>query len=119
MAKQGKRSVTMRTLHYYWRVTARQWPVFLLALISTLGFVSLLSYGNPFVVARIVDRVSAEPVAADQVFKVFAPYIAALIAINLVGQVCSKLQDYSVWKLEIGASYELATLRSTPSPTSR
>ena len=109
MAKQGKRSVTMRTLHYYWRVTARQWPVFLLALISTLGFVSLLSYGNPFVVARIVDRVSASPVASDQVFTVFAPYIIALIAINLVGQACSKLQDYSVWKLEIGASYELAT----------
>lgn len=109
MAKQGKRSVTMRTLYYYRHVTARQWPVFLLALISTLGFVSLLSYGNPFVVAKIVDRVSAEPVAADQVFSVFAPYIIALIAINLVGQACSKLQDYSVWKLEIGASYELAT----------
>jgi ATP-binding cassette subfamily B protein len=107
--KDRKPSITRRTLHYYWRVTAVQWPVFLLAVLSTLGFIACLSYGNPYVVALIVDRVGAEPVAADQVFTVFAPYIIALIVLNLVGQVCSKLQDYSVWKLEIRASYELAT----------
>jgi ATP-binding cassette subfamily B protein len=33
----------------------------------------------------------------------------ALVAINALGQLCSKLQDYSVWKLEIRANYLLAT----------
>ena len=32
-----------------------------------------------------------------------------MIAVNVVGQVCSKLQDYSVWKLEIKVNYELDT----------
>lgn len=104
-----KPSVTRRTLHYYWRATLSQWPVFLLALVSTLAFVFFLSYGNPYVMAKIVDRVSESPVSADQVFPVFGPYIAALIACNLLGQIGSKLQDYSVWKLEIGANYELST----------
>lgn len=107
--KQGKPSTTSRTLHYYWRVTTKQWPIFLLAVLSTLGFVFCLSYGNTYVVAKIVDRISSDPVSADQVFSVFGPYIIILIALNVVGQACSKLQDYSVWKLEIGASYNLAT----------
>ena len=77
---------------------------------STIGFGILLTYGNPYVMSLIVDRISAEPVAPDQVFDVFGPYIAALLAINLVGQACSKLQDYSLWKLEIAVSYDLATM---------
>jgi ATP-binding cassette subfamily B protein len=32
-----------------------------------------------------------------------------LLVTNILGQLCSKLQDYSVWKLEIRASYLLAT----------
>ena len=65
---------------------------------------------NPFVMGLIVDRVSAAPVAADQVFVVFGPYIAALVLVNICGQTCSKLQDYSLWKLEIAVSYDLATM---------
>lgn len=102
-------STTKRTLHYYWRVTAAQWPVFLLSIISTLGFVFLLSYANPYIVGKIVDRVSTAPVASDQVLSVFGTYIFVLIGANVLGQLSSKLQDYSVWKLEICANYSLAT----------
>ena len=48
--------------------------------------------------------------AADQVFAVFGPYIAALIGINVAGQACSKLQDYTLWKLQIAVNYDLATM---------
>lgn len=102
-------SPALRTLHQYWRVTRMQLPMFLLAVVSTLGFVFFLSYGNPFVVSLVIDRISADPVSADEVFTVFGPYIAALIATNVLGQLSSKLQDYAVWKLEIKANYELAT----------
>ncbi len=70
----------------------------------------LLTYGNPYVMSLIVDRVSAGPVAADEVFPVFGPYIAALVLINAVGQACSKLQDLTAWKLQIAANYDLATM---------
>lgn len=98
-----------RTLHYYWRVTAMQWPMFLTAVLSTLAFVFFLSFANPFVVGKIVDKVTAESVAPDQVFMVFGPYILALIGVNVLGQFFSKLQDYTVWKLQLRANYALAT----------
>ncbi|NTU88823.1 MAG: ABC transporter ATP-binding protein [Actinobacteria bacterium] len=105
----GKTSIIRRTLHHYWNVSVTQWGTFALAVLCTLGFVGLLSYGNPYIVGLIVDRVGTGTVTSDQVFAVFGPYMIALIALNILGQVCSKMQDYCVWKLEIRANYDLAT----------
>lgn len=102
--------MTRRTLHYYWLVTRRHLGLFLLLVFSTLFFGGFQTYMNPFVMGLIVDRVSAAPVTADQVFPVFGPYIAVLVLVNICGQTCSKLQDYSLWKLEIAVSYDLATM---------
>ena len=106
----AKTSLTRRTLHYYWKVTRRHKALFAALMVSTFAFVALLSYGNPYVMSLIVDQVSAQPVEADQVFTVFGPYIVALILINIFGQAASKLQDYTMYKLEIAASYDLATM---------
>lgn len=103
-------STARRTLHYYWLVTRKHFGLFALLVLSTLFFGGFQTYGNPFVMGLIVDRVSAAPVAADQVFTVFGPYIAALVLVNVCGQTCSKLQDYALWKLEIAVSYDLATM---------
>ena len=106
----GAQETTRRTLHYYWLVTRKHLGLYVAMLLSTVGYIALLSYGNPYVMSLVVDRISAEPVAADQVFAVFGPYIAALLLINVVGQASSKLQDYTLWKLEIAVSYDLATM---------
>ena len=58
----------------------------------------------------VVDRVQASPVPAERVFSVFGPYVLALVLVNLVGQVLSKLQDYTVYKLEINGNYHLSRL---------
>ena len=107
--KAHKPSTIVRTLYYYWQATRAQWLMFLLAVVSTLGFVFFLSFANPYVVGLIVDMVSETQVSADEVFSVFGPYILLLVGVNAIGQLSSKLQDYSVWKLEIRASYLLAT----------
>ncbi|MDR2108282.1 MAG: ABC transporter ATP-binding protein/permease [Coriobacteriales bacterium] len=112
MSKSGNNktsSVTARTLSHYARATLHQWPILLLALAATLGFILFLSFGNPYVIALVIDRVGAEPVAPDAVLTVFGPYIAAFIGLNALGQIASKLQDYAVWKLQIRVNYELAT----------
>ena len=109
MAQQSKKSTARRTLHYYWAATSKHLGLFIGLMLSSIGFIVLLSYGNPLLMSMIVDRVSETPVAPDQVFEVFGPYIIALIAINLIGQACSKVQDYTSFKLEIAASYDLAT----------
>lgn len=98
-----------RTLHYFWMVTKKEPAFFLLDILSTFGYTALLTYANSFLMGRIVDRVSLGNVGRSEVFTVFGPYIAALILVNAVGQLCSKLQDYACWKLEIRANYELAT----------
>lgn len=105
-----KPTLTRRTLHYYWAVTRKHLGLFIALMLSTFSYIALLSYGNPYVMSLIVDRVSASPVPADQVFDVFAPYIAGLLAINVVGQAASKLQDYFLYKLEIAVNYDLATM---------
>lgn len=109
MAQQNKKSTARRTLHYYWAATSKHLGLFIGLMLSSIGFIVLLSYGNPLLMSMIVDRVSETPIAPDRVFEVFGPYIIALIAINLIGQACSKVQDYTSFKLEIAASYDLAT----------
>ena len=103
-------SITRRTLHYFWSVTRIQLPMFVLDVAVTLGYVFFLTFANPLIVGAIVDRVGAGGVAAEDVLPVFGPYIAALVAVNIAGQVCSKLQDYACAKLEIRAGYELGRL---------
>ena len=105
-----KKSLTARSLHYYWLATRKHLGLFIALVGSTIGFCGFLTYGNPYVMSLIVDRISASPVAADQVFAVFGPYMLALIGINLAGQACSKLQDYTLWKLQIAVNYDLATM---------
>lgn len=102
-------STTARTLHYFWKATRNHGLLFAAAMLSTIGFVGFLTYGNPYVMSLIVDRVSEGSVTPDEVFPVFGPFIVALILINLCGQACSKLQDYTVWKLQISVNYDLAT----------
>ena len=103
-------SATLRTLHYYWGVTRIQLPLFVANVAVTLGFVFFLTFANPLIVGRIVDMVGAGGVDADEVLPVFGPYILALIGVNVAGQVCSKLQDYTCARLEIRAGYELGRL---------
>ena len=102
-------STARRTLHYYWAATRKHLGFFVGLMVSTIGFNVLLQYGNPFVMGLIVDRVSEGGVGPDQVFPVFGGFVAALILVNLFGQACSKIQDYTLWKLEIAVSYDLAT----------
>ena len=96
--QKNRQSVTKRTLYYYGRATLRHWPFFLLDILSSTGYAYFLTFGNPLIIARIVDRISTSHVSADQVFAVFGPDILLLILCNVLGQVSSKLQDYSLWK---------------------
>ena len=105
-----KPSATLRTLRYYWGVTRIQLPLFVANVAVTLGFVFFLTFANPLIVGQIVDLVGAGNVSADEVLPVFGPYILALIGVNVAGQVCSKLQDYTCARLEIRAGYELGRL---------
>ena len=99
-----------RTLRRFWEVTRMVPGAAFLAVFTSVAYVALLIFVNTWVMGLIVDRVQAAPVPADKVWEVFGPYILALLLVNLVGQICSKLQDYAVYKLQINGNYHLARL---------
>ena len=105
-----KRSTVKRTLQRFWAVTRMQPGITALSVITSAGYTALLTYANTYVMGLIVDRVQAGPVAPDQVTAVFGPYVLALLLVNAVGQAFSKLQDYTVYKLEMNGNYHLARL---------
>src|SRR3712207_4161074 len=110
VTKKRKSSTTMRTLYYFWQVTKTQKGMFFLGFLASLMYVGFLTYANSYFMGKIVDRVTASPVTADQVLPVFGPYVLILLLVNVLGQVGSKLQDYVCWKMEIKANYDLATM---------
>ncbi len=107
---KNDRATIRRTLHYFWGITRQKIGAFVLSIVSSVGYIALLTFANTYVMGLIVDRVQASPVSADQVLPVFGPYVLALLVVNAVGQTLSKLQDYSVYKLEINGDYQLSRL---------
>ena len=64
-------------------------------ILSTFGYVALITYANNYFMGRMVDMASSTKVEPNQVFSVYGPLILILILVNVLAQVCSKLQDYS------------------------
>ena len=88
----------------------KHWPFFLLGVAASFGYTFCLTFLNTIAVSKIIDRVGEGGVDSGNVLSVFLPLITLLILANVVGQIASKLQDYSVWKLEILVYYDLSTL---------
>lgn len=105
-----KQNTAARTLNYYGKTVMKHWPYFFLGILASFGYTYCLTFLNAKAVSDIIDRVAEGGIAADNVLHIFMPYIILLVVANLVGQICSKLQDYAVWKLEILGYYDLSTL---------
>ena len=105
-----KPATVRRTLQRFWSVTREQPLIAALSVFTSAGYILLLTFANTYVMGLIVDRVQAGPVPAGQVVAVFWPYVVALVVVNLAGQILSKLQDYTVYKLEINGNYRLSRL---------
>ncbi|MBO6148806.1 MAG: ABC transporter ATP-binding protein [Lachnospiraceae bacterium] len=108
--KKKQKAVTSRTLYYYGKATMRHWPYFLLDILSSTGYAYFLTFGNPLIIAHILDILATRTVTVSEVFPVFGPSILLMIGCNVLGQVASKLQDYSLWRLQILVYYDLSTL---------
>ncbi|HAQ51298.1 MAG TPA: ABC transporter ATP-binding protein [Lachnospiraceae bacterium] len=105
-----KKNTVGRTLYYYGRAVMKHWPFFILGIAASFGYTYCLTFLNAIAVSNIIDKVSSATVSADNVILYFLPDILMLVGANVIGQICSKLQDYSVWKLEILVYYDLSTL---------
>lgn len=105
-----KKNTASRTIYYYGRTVLKHWPFFFLGILTSFGYTYCLTFLNAQAVSKIIDQVSEGNVAKEKVLITFLPAIILLVMANVVGQICSKLQDYAVWKLEILGYYDLSTL---------
>lgn len=105
-----KKSIAGRTIYYYGKTVMKHWPFFFLGIITSFGYTYCLTFLNAQAVSNIIDRVGGGGISPDNVLITFMPAIIMLVLANVIGQICSKLQDYAVWKLEILGYYDLSTL---------
>ena len=105
-----KKNTAGRTMYYYGRTLLKHWQFFLLGILTSFGYTYCLTFLNAQAVSDIIDKVSGDSIAGENVLRTFLPAILMLVIANVIGQICSKLQDYAVWKLEILGYYDLSTL---------
>ena len=105
-----KKNTAGRTIYYYGKTVLKHWPFFLLGILTSFGYTYCLTFLNAQAVSKIVDQVSAGGADSGNILKAFLPAIVLLVVANVIGQICSKLQDYAVWKLEILGYYDLSTM---------
>lgn len=102
--------VSFRTIQRFMQPIKKHWPYALLGLFSSIMYSFTLTFMNPLLVGKIIDIVGQGSTPRDEVFSTFGPLIAALIITNIVCQIASKTQDYSVWKLQLLGSFDLSRL---------
>lgn len=105
----ANRGLTFKTFIAYMQVIKRHPWLGMLAVVTSSLYVALLTYANTYCMGIMVDQLqAAERMGIHIDFWWFSESIFWLFIINAVGQTASKLQDYSVYKLDMYGNYELS-----------
>lgn len=109
-SKKERKTAFRRTLHYYGLVTKKYKFYTLGALLATPVVVLVRSTLIPLIFANMIDRVSAG-ITNDQIIPELLPSAIALLACHIFGS-CALgwLRIYWVWKMELAAQYDLASM---------
>lgn len=103
-----KNTIARRTLHYYWQETKRQWRYLLPILIIMPAAVFLNTYATAWIMSDVINRLTENPPAADQVFAVFGPHLLLYAGAMVLGElVCWRLVLFLCWKGEVFAMFNL------------
>ncbi len=103
-----KNTIARRTLHYYWQETKRQWRYLLPILIVMPAAVFLNTYATAWIMSDVINRLTENPPAADQVLTVFGPHLALYAAAMVIGElVCWRLVLFLCWKGEVLGMFNL------------
>ena len=104
----SKESVHRRTLHYYWRGIKQQRRYFLPILFVMPMAVFLNNFAASWIMSDVINRLTIDPPAADQVFAVFLPFLLLYAGAMIVGELlCWRLVLWLCWKGEVRAMFDL------------
>ncbi|MDR1970126.1 MAG: ABC transporter ATP-binding protein/permease [Candidatus Nomurabacteria bacterium] len=103
-----KRVAASRTLHYYWNEVKQQWRYNLPLIFVIPTAVFLNSYATAWIISATINRLTEAPVASDQVFTVFGPYLLLYVVSIFLGEMIFwRLLLWLCWKGEIVAMANL------------
>lgn len=103
-----KNIIARRTLHYYWQETKRQGRYLLPILIVMPAAMFLNIYATAWIMSDVINRLTENPPATDQVLAVFGPHLALYAGAMIVGELIFwRLVLFLAWKGEVRGMYNL------------
>lgn len=100
--EKAEKPLVRRTMHYYWREIKGNWR-YNLPLLFTMPIAQfLVVFLSTWIMSMVINRLTVDPPAADQVFAVFWPYLLGYAASIMVGELfLYRLNLYLLWKTEL------------------
>ena len=109
-SKKERKSAFRRTLHYYGIVFKKYKFYTLGSILATPLVVLVRATLIPLIFANMIDQIAAG-IPNDQIIPVLLPQAIALLACHIIGScILGWLRVYWVWKMELKAMYDLATM---------
>ena len=109
-SKKERKSAFRRTLHYYGIVFKKYKFYTLGAILATPLVVLVRATLIPLIFANMIEQIS-NGIPNDQIIPVLMPQAIALLACHIAGScILGWLRVYWVWKMELKAMYDLATM---------
>ena len=91
-----------RTMHYYWREIKANWRYNLPLLFTWPAAQFLGTFLTAWIMAMVINRLTTNPPAPDEIFAVFWPYLLGYsVAIIISELVLHRLNLYLLWKSEV------------------
>lgn len=92
----------LRILRRYWSHLRRFPQYWIPILIAIPAATALITFGIPYIAARIIDRLSRGSVPLNEVWSVFGPDIVAFVLAVVLGEIVLwRLAMWLIWSLEI------------------
>ena len=108
-AKTNTQSTSRRTLHYFWQEMKAQKKYLLPQLFVAPAALFFGTYATAWIIANIINRLTANPPAAGELWSVFGPQILLYAASIIAGElVLWRLMMWLNWKADVYGSINIA-----------
>ncbi|MDR1300235.1 MAG: ABC transporter ATP-binding protein/permease [Candidatus Nomurabacteria bacterium] len=109
MKRNIDKSVARRTLRYYWRELKRHKLLSVISIASQPFEIFFMSFAVPYIIAQVIDALTTQTIASDQIWTVFGPYIWQVAGAAVLGLAIQTVCSYAGWAMMQRAERDLYT----------
>ena len=97
-----------QTIRLYWREVKNHKKLFIPLIIALPSALFLNNYASAWIISQVINKLTSETIAADQLWTTFGGWIIAYVAAIIIGElILWRLVIYLIWKLETRVVYAL------------